>query len=130
MSELASRTVDIYGNSYTYSTNWDADMIRGCICDPKMGNYDCSGNNCPRGDDPLTTGQVNQIQLLRCVASAGTFALYYYGYPSAQIQASASASDLRSALLAIPLITGASLFSLPSVPPSLCYLSSLIERSR
>ena len=129
MSELASRTLDIYGNSYTYSTNWDADMIRGCVCDPKMGNFDCSGNNCPRGDDPLTTGQVNQIQLLRCVASAGSFALYYYGFPSAQIQASAAASDRRSALLAIPLITGASLFSLPSLRPSLPLLPFLSYRA-
>jgi len=105
MSELASRTLDSYGNSYTYTANWDAKMIRGCVCDPKFQQYDCSSKVCPDGDDPLTTGQVNQVQLLKCIASSGSFVLYFNGYPSTTIQSTASAAVLRAALLTIPLLT-------------------------
>jgi len=106
MAERSTRTTDINGNSYAYATNWDANMIRGCLCDPKFSGYDCSIKNCPTGDDPLTKNQVNQIQLLRCVASSGSFTLFLNGYPSAQISSAATASEVRSALLNIPLLTG------------------------
>lgn len=35
--------------------------------------------SCPRGDDPLTTGQVNEVQIIRCTAKGGSFALYFNG---------------------------------------------------
>ena len=111
MDEFASRTTNPSGNSFTYDSNWDASMVKGCVCDVKYGRYDCSKKLCPTGDDPLTTGQANQVQLLVCIANAGSFTLLFKGYPSAQILSTATASQVRTALLAIPLLSG----SLPHV---------------
>lgn len=30
------------GAAYAYTTNWDANMIYGCTCDPGWEGYDCS----------------------------------------------------------------------------------------
>jgi len=35
---------------------WDADKAQACICDSGFTGIDCSMRDCPRGDDPLTTG--------------------------------------------------------------------------
>ena len=80
-----------YSVQYTYSSLWDADKLQGCVCDPGFAGYDCSLRECPSGDDPLTTGQANAVQLLQCLATAGSFALYFRGVPSVQIAFSASA---------------------------------------
>lgn len=106
MRERAMRTTDTTGAAFSYTSNWDADMIRGCVCDSRYTDYDCSFKVCPKGDDPLTTGQANQVQLLRCIASSGSFVLNFGGYSSSQILSTATASDVRNALLSIPLITG------------------------
>eukprot|EP00939_MAST-03C_sp_MAST-3C-sp1_P000406 g406.t1 len=52
----------------TYEEVWDAYRIFGCKCDPKFqGNYNCVGTpSCPTGDDPMTTGQANEIQFVEC----------------------------------------------------------------
>jgi len=42
-------------DTFVYSL-WDADAYHACICDPGYTGYDCSMRECPRGDDPLTTG--------------------------------------------------------------------------
>lgn len=68
---------DEQSRSFTYTDVWDADKIAGCQCDSPMAGYDCSQQLCPSGDDPLTTGQVNEIQLLRCIATQGAFTLFY-----------------------------------------------------
>jgi hypothetical protein len=36
---------------------WDADMSQTCVCDAGWFGHDCRQRACPRGDDPLTTGQ-------------------------------------------------------------------------
>ena len=90
---------------YTYSSIWDADKLQGCLCDPGFAGYDCSLRECPSGDDPLTTGQANAVQLLQCLATAGSFALYFRGVPSIQIAFTASAQSLAAALEAHPLIS-------------------------
>lgn len=105
MSERAHRYTDASGNSYAYESVWDASMIKGCVCDAKYGNYDCSQRLCPTGDDPLTTLQTNQIQLLQCTATSGSFVLYFNAYPSLSIPYTANAATLRLALLSIPTLT-------------------------
>jgi hypothetical protein len=72
-------------NDYTYNL-WDADKIFGCVCGPGWGGYDCSkvafGANkesCPTGDNPMTTGQVDEVQVIDCVADGGTFMLGWRG---------------------------------------------------
>ena len=38
------------------STNWDAERVHGCVCEPGWEGFDCSTRSCPLGDDPMTTG--------------------------------------------------------------------------
>ena len=101
MRDFAKRTRDKDSNSYTYTTVWDAEKVRGCKCDTNYHGYDCSLSTCPTGDDPLTVGQVNEIQLLKCTSNAGGFHLYYDGKPSTLIPWTANADDFKSALEAI-----------------------------
>ncbi|KAH9121742.1 hypothetical protein LEN26_010537 [Aphanomyces euteiches] len=84
-------------NEFTYSTIWDANMIYGCLCDPGSEGVDCSLRTCSLGDDPMTTGQVNEVQLLKCTAS-GFFFLKFKGVRSQAIPATASATQLQSIL--------------------------------
>ena len=44
---------------YTYTNNWDSTKIYGCQCDVHYSGSDCSVQNCPVGDDPLT-GEKNR----------------------------------------------------------------------
>ena len=39
---------------YSYTNIWDAYKIFGCQCDEHYTGSDCSLQNCPVGDDPLT----------------------------------------------------------------------------
>jgi hypothetical protein len=106
MSSHAFRFRDEDSNSYSYDSVWDANKIHGCLCDPSFGGYDCSEFLCPDGDDPLTTGQVNEIQYLRCIAISGSFALYFGGtVVSSNIPHTASKEDVEAALLATRIIT-------------------------
>ena len=54
-------------NSSTY-TDWDADRIRGCVCDPGFQGVACALRSCPKGDDPLTNG-TDAVQLIDCKCS-------------------------------------------------------------
>ena len=82
--------------------------FQGCQCDFRRGSYDCSVRKCPTGDDPLTTAQVNGVQLLTCVyaGSTGTFVLTYNGYTSLAIPVTATPAIVRQAILQIPIIPG------------------------
>ena len=53
-------------------TEWDANMIEACICDPGWEGYDCSSMlRCPKGDDPLTLGQLDEVQIFECTCPDG-----------------------------------------------------------
>lgn len=58
--------------------------------------------SCPTGDDPLTSGQENEVQLVKCVATSGTFVLVYNNLPSKQMYTTASEQDVKEALEASP----------------------------
>eukprot|EP00939_MAST-03C_sp_MAST-3C-sp1_P000522 g522.t1 len=82
----------------TYSL-WDADRISGCICDEGWAAYDCSLRTCPRGDDPLTTGQVDEIQEVTCDGASGNFALKFRSRYTVDIDAATAVpADMKSAL--------------------------------
>lgn len=84
---------------------WDKDRFMGCICDEGWTEYDCSRRSCPRGDDPLTTGQVDEIQELTCDASSGTFALQFRDAYTVTLDASSALPvDVKNALDAISTI--------------------------
>ena len=45
-------------------------MIHGCECYcAGYSGHDCSVRLCPTGDDPMTTGQLDEVQSVSCVAS-------------------------------------------------------------
>ncbi|KAL4093706.1 hypothetical protein PRIC1_011138 [Phytophthora ramorum] len=88
------------GTEPLYDTAWDATMIYGCKCRKGYHGYDCSLKSCPRGDDPLTTGQKNEMQIVQCTATGGSFYLFYNGQ-GASIPFDATQSDLDRILRTI-----------------------------
>lgn len=122
MHELAVQTRDSTSAQYTYDTEfgaygvWDANKIKGCVCDPLFDGYDCSTKTCVRGDDPLTTSQVNEVQLLTCIATTGNFVVYYDGKPSGTIPFDASAATFKEKILQIRELTDVDVtFSVPGL---------------
>lgn len=100
-----------YGSDPTSASTWDADRIRGCICDaarhgfpqgnegesPGRSGFDCSLRTCPFGDDPNTAGQTEQ-QALTCNATSGSFTLTFRGETTAVVAFDASLDSLDAAL--------------------------------
>ncbi|KDO33681.1 hypothetical protein SPRG_19293 [Saprolegnia parasitica CBS 223.65] len=80
---------------FTYIGVWDAASIHGCVCDAGTGGPDCSLQLCPPGDDPMTIGQFNEKQLLRCTG-VGSFQLKFNGELSTPIPSSATAPQLTN----------------------------------
>ena len=62
----------LYGHDPNNGNAWDADSVYGCYCDHGFTGYDCAIRSCDMGDDPRTTGQVFETQVLRCVDANGT----------------------------------------------------------
>ncbi|KDO15872.1 hypothetical protein SPRG_18587, partial [Saprolegnia parasitica CBS 223.65] len=75
MQQLAATplvALDLYNQApYQYSpyAMWDADIVRGCLCDAGSTGADCSLKQCHLGDDPMTSGQTEDVQLITCAAS-------------------------------------------------------------
>lgn len=114
--------------SFRYDDVWDADMILGCECDETYAGPNCALKRCPVGDDPLTTGQTDELQLIECVSSyqqqtltlradaaltKGTFILAFgkqYTEPiafNALATVDSSGVSVASALLALTGVTAA-----------------------
>ena len=87
-----------------YETPWEADQFFGCLCDEGYAGYDCSLRTCQTGDDPLTTGQNNDVQLLECHADFGTFTLTFRRETTTPISVDASVTELTNALNALTSI--------------------------
>jgi EGF-like domain len=122
MQEYAEHYRDSSARAYTYDSQWDSKAIHTCVCDSGYAGYDCSLRECPRGDDPQTTGQVNEVQLIRCHASGGTWALVYEDEMSLTLGVNADATAVKAALEAIPSIYDVNVvFSAPGTPA--CSLS-------
>lgn len=69
--EMAARLQDDIRLLTTTSYSlWDKNNICGCVCDEGYTGYDCSLRECPFGDDPLTTWQVDEVQKLTCECDA------------------------------------------------------------
>ena len=102
---------------YAYNEVWDAPMVHGCVCDFPWTGFDCSTRECPRGDDPLTSGQRDAVQLVECNTTwrvqwlklysdtgendAGSFALRYGAEYTRPMPHNATASTLRARLRAL-----------------------------
>lgn len=56
-----------YGGIPNDPATWDHDMIQGCLCDEGYEGHSCSLRSCPRGDDPDTHHQYNEVQNIECI---------------------------------------------------------------
>ncbi|KDO33497.1 hypothetical protein SPRG_02305 [Saprolegnia parasitica CBS 223.65] len=101
----------VYGRDVNSLATWDADRIFGCVCNsvryvignaPTLSGYDCSSYPCPSGDDPWTTGQVNEVQSLSCLGTAGSVTLTFRGATTSALSFGATAAALTAALEALP----------------------------
>ena len=70
LADLSTNNGDLAGYTYGRTPNnpvtWDGSKIFGCHCDEGFGGYDCSERRCPAGDDPNTTEQLNEVQIISC----------------------------------------------------------------
>ena len=101
MAAAAERRDDInLFSEVSYRNIWDHDMIYGCVCWDGYTGYDCSVKTCPNGDDPLTVGQVDEVQLVECTCAScsGTFALKVLGETTTNIPHDATALDVQQAI--------------------------------
>lgn len=73
--------------------------------------------SCPRGDDPMTGGQVNEVQILRCTARGGSFMLYFNG-EGTKVPFDATDVQLQAALERIKTMPKVKVTY--SVPSTLC----------
>jgi len=97
---LARDDRNFFRAGLTYNS-WEASRIYGCQCEPGWGGYDCSLRECPTGDDPLTTGQQDEVQVLECFCDAtcsGNFYLSFRGESTKPISFDASAANIKAAL--------------------------------
>jgi len=103
-----SRTVDYnYGlfTSVEY-TNWDADMVQGCVCEEGWEGFDCSDKSCLWGPDPETTW-IDEVQVLDCKCEAncdGWITLTYLGESTRLIEWNAAASVVEEELERLHMI--------------------------
>jgi hypothetical protein len=91
----------------TYSL-WDADKIFGCQCDNGYFGLDCSQRACPKGDDPMTTSQVSEVQHLNCLCDGctGTFVLTFRRRTTVNLSPSSTPAQLKAALEKLNTING------------------------
>uniref|UniRef100_A0A7S2JX95 EGF-like domain-containing protein n=1 Tax=Leptocylindrus danicus TaxID=163516 RepID=A0A7S2JX95_9STRA len=100
-----NRDYTLCRGTYNYVTPWDANKMQVCKCDEGYLGYDCSIKKCPTGDDPLTVGQLNEVQFLQCQATGGTFTLTFMGQTTTAVSASSSLSEFTSIVSALQTIT-------------------------
>jgi hypothetical protein len=91
-------------------SSWDADKITGCVCDGVHKGFDCDRRFCPKGDDPLTKNQQNEVQIFICLLEpsefvGGAFNFIFDGKPSPLISINDGADEMKAALESIEGIT-------------------------
>ena len=111
---------------FTYANQWDSQMIHGCECDSGWTGFDCTqrkfhpmlftGNPyiprafaelCEVGDDPMTVGQLDAVQLLRCDYPASPDALFtlsFNGETTKPLSGDMLATDLQRELEALSTV--------------------------
>lgn len=118
---------------YQYDAVWDADVLYGCECDPGYTGPGCSLKVCPEGDDPLTKGQVDEVQLVQCLTtyqtqtitlwsdaalSGGTFRLDFGKQTTRPISYNAAETNGASVLTALQALQGVAAVTVTQADPS------------
>lgn len=96
---LKDDVVGFYDASYT--SIWDATKITGCVCDATAYGPHCEYLKCPSGDDPMTTGQSNEVQEIYCLCPgtcSGSFRVKFRGMISPSIAFDADETALKTAI--------------------------------
>ena len=122
MYDLARFEYDRFSRKFDYEAPWDAHMVYGCVCGADYAGPDCQERVCVNGDDPLTSGQVNEVQILSCVGE-GDIVLRYGGAASEPIDSRAPAAAVERALEAIGRTIGDVVVTYTGTRDRLCYLS-------
>ena len=97
-----------YGIDPNSALTWDADQMLGCLCNEGYEGYDCSLRSCPKGDDPSTIYQENEVQHLACTDDDddGTFRVSFRGEKTALLHATNTVDELKAALNALTTVEG------------------------
>jgi hypothetical protein len=123
MAQMGSTTDGIsLLSTFTYNL-WDAEMIYGCVCSEGFTGYDCSQRECPKGDDPLTTGQVDEVQIIECTCAAtcsGSFRLSFMGRLTAEIGHDAPAAIVKLELEKLKHVRGVTVAMFGSSAGTVC----------
>jgi hypothetical protein len=110
----------LYSN--VYETPWDAERIFGCVCDLGYSGLECSVRECPYGDDPITTGQVDEIQALSCLCNGctGTITLSFRGFTTRALLTTETVATLKEALEELPTIRTVTVSLDPNTETTIC----------
>jgi hypothetical protein len=114
-------------------TNWEADKLQGCLCDPGWEGYDCSYRSCPTGADPTvpsdltrsTTGRAQEVFVLECQADAGYFSILALGHYTEPIPYDAEPGYIQGILEQLTTFSGSVEVKMLALPdtgnlPSVC----------
>jgi len=104
MKTLSENFYDENSLRFEYTTVWDAAKMYGCACDYPYTGFDCGLVDCPTGDDPLTPGQTNEVQIFKCEATGGTFVFYYEGKATGTIKWNMRDTEVKAQIERHPLI--------------------------
>lgn len=111
-----------YGATPNKAETWDFDKIQGCKCDHGYEGYDCSLLSCPKGDNPHTEFQKNEIQVFSCETTntLATVAFTFRQQSTPALRYDTTLEQLESALEALSSIVDVkvSLLSNPAASPS------------
>lgn len=94
---------------------WDADQIRGCVCDPPYTGFNCSLKACPVGDDYTQPRDKygmpnhNEVMRIECAASRGSFRFTFRGETSDEIPYNAPYGRVKHILESMSTISSISL---------------------
>ncbi len=107
-----------YGVDPNNQFTWDGYRVYGCLCDEGYAGYDCSEKTCPIGDDPHTYDDHNEVQLIKCIASSGTFTLTFRDATTPPIPFNASSGELSRILGELPTVRKVTItYKLDGTPP-------------